>query len=229
LSLISNSNMRLFYILIFSTILFSSCSLAIQRGSRLYKEVLDKKVVYDAIIVPGVPFKNGQWDSVMKARVLWSVYLYQNKLCKNIIYSGSAVYTPFYEAIIMGLYAKQLGVPSEHIFYDTIAQHSTENIYFSYKLAQLNKFKTIAFATDPFQSALLKSFTRKRFSSPIQHIPVQFDIIKQINDKNIQIDSMLAFKNSFVSILEKEKFRARIKGTLGRQIYYGPDKQLRPL
>jgi hypothetical protein len=165
----------------------------------------------------------------MKARVLWSVYLYKNKYTKNIIYSGSAVYTPFYEALSMGLYAQKLGVPAQHIFYDTLAKHSTENIYYSYKVAKENGFKTIALATDPFQSVMLGSFTKKRFSSPIQHIPIQFDLIRLLNDAPIEIDSMLAFKQGFQSIIEKEVFTTRLKGTLGRQIDYGPDKCLAPL
>ena len=41
---------------------------------------------FDAIIVPGIPFKNGAWDSVMKARVLWSYILYKNGYAKNIIF-----------------------------------------------------------------------------------------------------------------------------------------------
>ena len=90
-----------------------------------------KMKAFDAVIVPGIHFKNGAWDSVMKARVLWSYILYKNGYTKNIIYSGGAVYSPYKEAIIMGLYAQKLGVPKEHIFYDTNARHSTENVYYS--------------------------------------------------------------------------------------------------
>ncbi len=165
----------------------------------------------------------------MKARVLWSVYLYKNHYTKNIIFSGAAVYTHFYESIVMGLYAQKLGVPKEHIFYDTLAKHSTENIYYSYMVAKQLGFKTLALATDPFQSFLLKGFTKKRFASPIQHIPIQFKIIKKINDIQIDIDSMKAFKPDFNSILNKEPFAKRLKGTLGRQIDYGPEKRLPPL
>jgi len=111
---------------------------------------------FDVIIVPGVPFKNGNWDSVMKARVLWSYILYKDGYTKNIIYSGSAVYSPYYEGIIMGLYAEQLGIPKSHIFYETKANHSTENVYYSYLLAQQEGFKSIALASDPFQSSLLR-------------------------------------------------------------------------
>jgi vancomycin permeability regulator SanA len=72
---------------------------------------------YDAIIVPGVPLENGMWSPTMKARVYWSVYLYKKGIAKNIIYSGSAVYTPYIEAQVMALYAEQLGVPKGTYFY----------------------------------------------------------------------------------------------------------------
>ena len=208
---------------------FSSCSLALKRANRLYTEASTSKKVYDAIIVPGVPLKNGNWDSTMKSRVLWSVFLYKNNYTKNIIYSGGAVYTPYYEAVVMGLYAQQMGVPKEHIFYDTLAKHSTENVFYSYKIAKLNGFKHLALATDPFQSVMLLSFTRKRFESHIQHIPVIFDSIKTMNANNPVINYKLAYKSSFTSITEQEGITTRLKGTMGRQIDYGPTKKLGPL
>ncbi|MEZ5046037.1 MAG: YdcF family protein [Chitinophagaceae bacterium] len=184
------------------------------------------KPCYDAIIVPGIPFRNGRWDTVMKARVLWSVYLYKNHFTKNIIYSGSAVYTPFYESIIMGLYAQKLGVPAQHIFYDTLAKHSTENIYYSYLIAQKNGFKNIALATDPFQNALIQFYTRKKFASTIDHIPVLFDSIKTMSPIEISIDSSLAYRKHFQSIKAKESFIYRFWGTMGRQVDYGTKNRL---
>lgn len=223
--------MRNFFLTItlLSTLLLSSCSMLIKRGTRLYKEVEASGVVYDAIIVPGVPLKNGRWDSIMKARVLWSVYLYEKGITKNIIYSGAAVYTPFYEAVAMGLYAQKLGVPASHIFYDTLAKHSTENVYYSYLMAKQKGYKQIALATDPFQSMILKAFTRKRFATHIQHIPVNFDIVKGMNHDNPMIDSMVAYKSTFTSIVSQESLPTRLMGTFGRQIYFGPDKKLGPL
>ena len=221
--------MRTLLLLCTSILLITSCSLAIKRSTRLYQEVSREKKVYDAIIVPGVPLKNGEWDSVMKARILWSVYLYRHNFANNIIYSGSAVYTHFYEAKVMGMYAMKMGIPPEHIFYDTLARHSTENIYYSYKLARKLGFKSIALCTDPFQSILLKGFTRKRFGTEIQHIPVQYDLLRQMEVPKITIDSTTAFKDSFSSILDDETFFQRLKGTLGWQIYFGPKKKLGPL
>ncbi len=215
-----------FYHLVFIVLLFSSCSLAIRRADRLYREALVKRPVYDAIIVPGVPFQNGRWDSIMKARVIWSVYLYKNHFTKNIIYSGGAVYSHFYEAVIMGLYAQKMGVDKSHIFYDTLAKHSTENIYYSYLVAKKLRFKSVAVATDPFQSALLSSYTKRRFRSPIAHLPVNFEVLKTLDQSDYAIDSMQAFREGFESIYIKERFFKRLWGTLGRQVYYGPDKVL---
>lgn len=173
---------------------------------------------FDAIIVPGVPFKNGNWDSVMKARVLWSYYLYRHGFAKNIIYSGAAVYSPYYESKIMGLYAEQLGIPKAHIFYETQAMHSTENIYYAYLLAMQQGFKSIAFATDPFQSSLLRKFTRKRFETQIYHLPFITDTVNALNHLNPAIDPSSAKAEHFTSITEKESFWKRLRGTMGKDI-----------
>ena len=186
---------------------------------------------FDAIIVPGVPFNNGRWDSIMKFRVLWSYVLYKDGYTKNVIYSGSSVYSPYYEGIIMGLYAEKLGIPREHIFYETQARHSTENVYYSYLLAQKQGFKSIALATDPFQSAMLKGFTRKRFESPIYLLPFLTDTIAQYRQLNPSIDPTPAKAGNFTSITEKESFWQRLKGTMGRDIKWSqyPDGKVGPL
>ena len=173
---------------------------------------------FDAIIVPGVPFRNGTWDSIMKARVIWSYILYKDGYTKNVIYSGSSVYSPYYESMIMGLYAQQLGIPKSHIFYEKQAHHSTENVYYSYLLAQREGFKSIALATDPFQSSLLRSFTRKRFETPIYHLPFVTDTLEQYNHLNPEIDPTPAWTGNFVSITKKESFWKRLKGTMGKDI-----------
>ncbi|MCC6447364.1 MAG: YdcF family protein [Chitinophagaceae bacterium] len=203
-----------------------SCTIPLKRAQKLFAKLEIEKPIYDAIIVPGTPFQNGQWDSIMKARVLWSVYLYKNHYTQNIIFSGASVYSPFYESKIMGLYAQELGVQPSHIFYDTLAKHSTENVYYSYILSKKNHFKKIALATDPFQSYLLTSFLRRRFASPIAQVPINFNIIRNINMGTPNIDSMKAFNPHFVSILNAENAFKRFKGTLGKQIYYGADGKL---
>ena len=173
-------------------------------------------IPFDVLIVPGIPFENGQWDDIMKGRVLWSWILYKNGFVKNIIYSGDAVYSPYKESFIMGLYAKELGIPDKHIFYDTNARHSTENIYYSYLLAKEKGFKTIALGTDPYvQSPSLRGYTKRRFTSYIHHIPFVRDSLEKYNPV---INSETAFVKNFESILKDENFWERLKGTLGMDI-----------
>jgi hypothetical protein len=172
---------------------------------------------FDAIIVPGIPFKNGSWDNIMKARVLWSYILYKNGIAKNVIFSGGAVYTNYCESKIMALYALQLGVPQEHIFVEKIARHSTENVYYSYLLARDAGFTSIALATDPFQSATLRSLTRKRFCTPIYHLPFIKDSLLAYNQLAPLIDPSEAIDNNF-SDITNEPFIRRLRGTMGRDI-----------
>lgn len=190
-----------------------------KRPRRLFREVVAEHKTFDAIIVPGVPFYKTSWDSTMKARVIWSYILYKGGYARNVIYSGGAVYSPYYEARIMGLYAQQLGIPAEHIFYDTLAQHSTENVYYSYELARKLGFKSIALATDPGQSSLLKRFTRKRFGTPIAHIPFVMDSLWAYNHTDPVIEPSPALSaDSFISITQRETFWQRIRGTMGKNI-----------
>lgn len=178
-----------------------------------------KYLPVDVLIVPGIAFQNGKWDRVMKSRVLWSWILYKNGYVKNVIYSGDAVYSPYKEGMIMALYAEKLGIPKEHIFYEIQARHSTENVYYSYLLAQEKGFKTIALGTDPyFQSPTLKSFTKKRFSSYIHHIPFVKDSLIVYDHLEPVIDPSPAKVDSFTSIMIQEGFRERFRGTLGKDI-----------
>lgn len=190
-----------------------------KRPRRLFNEVVKQQQQFDAIIVPGVPFYHNTWDSIMKSRVIWSYVLYKHGYAKNIIYSGGAVYSPYCEAKIMGLYARQLGVPEAHIFYDTLAEHSTENVFYSYELARKLGFKTIALATDPTQSSLLKFFTRKRFGTKIIHLPFVTDSLYAYNSINPVIDPSSAICcDTFISITQRESFWKRMRGTLGKNI-----------
>ena len=110
-------------------VLWASCITPRKGPIRKLKTAQESNIApFDAIIIPGIPYEGRGWDSVMKARVLWSWILYKNGIAKNVIYSGAAVYTPYVEARIMGLYGEKLGIPAEHIFFDTLARHSTENV-----------------------------------------------------------------------------------------------------
>ena len=202
-----------------------------KKGPRREYEYAAKNLApFDAIIVPGTPFNNGSWDSVMKARLLWAMVLYKNGVAKNIIFSGGAVYSPYPEAKIMGLYAQKLGIPKEHIFYETEARHSTENVYYSYIVAKKQGFKTLALATDPFQSSLLKRFTRKRFETQIYHIPFITDTLGAYNYLNPVLDPAdyeAEKKKNFISITETEGIFKRLGGTIGWGIDWKKHKNKR--
>jgi len=184
------------------------------------KKMVEKNKIFapfDAIIVPGVPFHGENWSETMKMRVCWSKYLYDNGIAKNIIYSGSAVYTEYEEASIMALYAMELGIPKEHIFKDQRAEHSTENVYYSYQVAKKNGFKNLALATDPFQAKSLKRFIRK-FEFPVKLLPIVHDSLDYKTFADPKINPVTAKVDNFVSIKERETFIKRLKGTFGQNI-----------
>jgi hypothetical protein len=180
------------------------------------------RMPFDAVIVPGVPFDTA-WSDVMKARVLWSHHLFEKGITKNIIYSGSAVYTPFVEARIMALYAMGLGIPQENIFTEEKAEHSTENIFYSYHLAKDLGFDRVALATDPYQNAMLRSFS-KGMELDVAFVPAIFDTIRaHYPDVNLRIDPEWARAGGdFVPLPQRESFFKRLRGTMGRNLKYTP-------
>jgi uncharacterized SAM-binding protein YcdF (DUF218 family) len=195
-----------------------SCSFSKKASKKLYDEAAKKQ--YDIVVVPGAPFENGKWDRVMKGRVYWSKYLFDKGIAKNIMYSGSSVYTPYYEGIIMALYADAIGIPKENIFTETKAEHSTENIYYSFKKAKQLGFKTIALASDPFQSKALRKFAHKKLSPDIGIIPFVVDTLKTMEPVMTDpvIDYQRAFNKDFRSIKKRENFWKRLRGTFGKNI-----------
>ena len=205
---------RLFLLVGF--LLFIGASCLMRAAEKSFKEALEDSP-YDAIIVPGYPFPDTNWNALMKARVYWSKHLYENNLTSNIIYSGAAVYTPFVESKIMKAYGVALGIPADHIFVDTIARHSTENLFYSYQLAQNQGFERIALATDPFQNVLLQRFAKK-MGIPVDFLPIAFVILKDVEQPDPAIDPSFAYVEDFVPLPEKAGFFKRMKGTLGRNI-----------
>lgn len=205
---------------IINIIVFNSCSFSNKTCKRLLNESINKS--YDIVVVPGVPLENGKWSLTMKARVYWSKFLYDNGIAKNIMYSGSAVYSPYVEAEIMALYAEAIGIPKEHILTETKAEHSTENIYYSYMKAKKLKYSTIALASDPFQTKLLKNFTEQKVSPDIKLIPIVYDSLRTMEAKMIDptIDIKKAFVKNFIALPDRESFFERLKGTRGLSIDY---------
>ena len=173
---------------------------------------------YDMIIIPGLPLEDSLvWSRIMRGRVYWSKFLYDKGIAKNIMYSGGAVHSPYYEAIVMALYAEAIGVPKEHIFTELKAEHSTENLYYSYKKSKQLGYKTIAIASDPFQTKQLRSYAHLRLSRDIGILPFVIDTMRMIEPqmRNPVIDYKLAFKKDFVSLKQRQSGWKRFKGTMG--------------
>lgn len=202
--------------IILSILLLSSCYF-LGPSSRKRLAMTELTGPIDVAIVPGLPLKNGQWDTLLKTRILWSVYLYKKGIVRNIIYSGSAVYSPYTEGKAMAIYAEALGIPKEHIFIDTLAEHSTENVYYSHQLAQTLGFKSMAIATDPFQCAMLHRFTKKTVA-PLYFLPVVYDSIQWMEYMNPKVDLQSCYVENFVSLNERENYRQRIKASRGGRV-----------
>jgi uncharacterized SAM-binding protein YcdF (DUF218 family) len=200
--------------------LLHSCSFSAKTSESYYKKATSK--TYDMVAVPGVPFTESGWDSTMKARVYWSKYLFDKGIAKNIMYSGSSVYSPYYEAEIMALYAIAIGIPKENVFTETKAQHSTENLYYVYLKSKKLGYTNIALATDPFQAKQLRRFAHVRIHKDVGIIPIVFDTLKAMQPymTNPKIDYVQAYNKNFVSIKSKESFWKRLRGTMGKNIDY---------
>ena len=175
------------------------------------------KAPYDVIIVPGVPYDGKRWSEAMRNRVQWSNYLYKKGIAKNIIYSGAAVYTEYEEAHVMALYGEALGIPKEHIFLDPRSEHSTENVYYSYRLAKKQGFQKIALATDPFQLNGMRQFIKK-FELPVDLLPIIKDTLLKQDLREPTIDASGAKRPNFISIVNRQSKWQRLRGTFGQYI-----------
>jgi uncharacterized SAM-binding protein YcdF (DUF218 family) len=199
-------------------ILIPSCQFSQKASHKMFREASAQQ--FDMIVVPGIQFENGNWDRVMKGRIYWAKYLYDKGIARNIMFSGSAVYSPYYEAEIMALYAEAIGIPKENIFTELKAEHSTENIYYSYQKSLKLGFKKIALASDPFQTKMLKKFIRRRVDKSVMLIPFVIDTMKVI--ETTMTDPKIAFENAFVPdfkpLKERENFWQRFRGTMGKRL-----------
>lgn len=196
----------------------SSCAYTAKTAIHMLDDSM--KDVYDIIIVPGLPFDTVSWNRAMKGRIYWSKYLYDKGITKNVIYSGSAVYTPYCEAEIMALYAAEIGIPAANIYTETQAEHSTENVFYSYRKARQLGFGRIALASDPGQTKMLQRYTRKIVNPDIGLIPMVMDSMKALEPfmSNPDIDFRKAFVKDFVPLPERESFRQRFRGTRGLNV-----------
>src|SRR5688572_10705578 len=204
-----------FHVFVGLALILTQCSLT-NYAERSYARAKKEKP-YDVIIVPGVPYEKAATTSVMTVRLYWAKHLYDSGFTKNIIFSGSSVYTHFVEGIAMKIMADSLGIPSDHTFYETKAEHSTENVYYSWKMAKEKGFEKIAVATDPYQAAMLRRFIRI-YTPGVKAVPIVFNKL-DIDDRSLpKIDTTAAYVEGFVSIVERESFWERFRGTMGKRV-----------
>jgi uncharacterized SAM-binding protein YcdF (DUF218 family) len=213
----TNNKLVYFALLLLITTIFNSCLLFQPSTKKLTKRAFLANKSYDAVIVPGVPFIDSAWDLTMKMRVLWGIHLYKKGYTKKIIMSGSAVYSPYVEAKIMKQYAIAFGIPEQDIIVEDRAQHSTENAWYSYKLAKKLGLQNIALATDPFQTRMLYPFGKRRMKD-LKYLPVLFDTLKTLEHRTPQIEYQSLKIPYFKPITETQSFWYRLRGTAGKHI-----------
>ncbi len=142
------------------TVGFSSCEIFHHHSAATYnKSIINAP--FDVVIVPGLPYDSAKINPVFKARLLWAKELYETGIARNIIFSGSAVHSPYIESVIMKMMADSMGIPTQHTFIEDKALHSIENIAYGVELAHKMNFKNIAVATDPIQAIAIKKYMRK--------------------------------------------------------------------
>lgn len=173
--------------------------------------------VYDAIIVPGYPFKpNGKMNAIYQMRLHWANQLYTTGVAKNIIVSGSAVHSPYVESQIFALYLEEMGVNPDHLIIEDQAEHSLENVFYSLELAKERGFEKVAVATDLFHTGMIQVFGKKH-DLAIDYLPanIGFILTKKWNSFKGTIDYCQAYVADFVPLKERETKKERMNGTRG--------------
>jgi uncharacterized SAM-binding protein YcdF (DUF218 family) len=214
----------IYLLFLFYLFILPSCSFSERATKKLYANASQK--TYDMIVVPGGTYHTTGWDSILKGRIYWSKFLFDKGIAKNIMYSGSSVASPYYEAEVMKMYAIAIGIPAANIFTELKAEHSTENLYYSYYKAKKSGFEKIALATDPYQAKQLRSFAKLKVNRDIDIIPIIFDTLRAMQPTMINpvIDHQKAYNKDYVPLKTRESFWKRFKGTLGKNIDHGAYK-----
>jgi len=211
----------LLLILLLSVVFINySCYFFKPSAKKMTRRALTAHKNFDAIIVPGIPFYEPHWDKVMQMRVLWAKHLFDKGLAKNIITSGSSVYSPYVEAKIMAEYLVALGVPRDNIFLEETAEHSTENIWYGYKVAKKNGFNTVAVCSDPFQSKMLYRFAKVKLKKQVYFLPTLFDSLRVLPHDTPVINYQPLRLSNFIPIGQRQSTWKRWRGTIGRNIDY---------
>ncbi|TNF29441.1 MAG: YdcF family protein [Bacteroidetes bacterium] len=174
---------------------------------------------YDAIIVPGYPFRpNGKMNPMYKIRLYWAYHLYKQGKTRNIIVSGAAVHTPYVEAQVYALYLIELGIDPNHIIIEDRAEHSLENVFYSMEIAEKHGFEKVAVVSDKAQTFMIK-YLSKKFDHEItaDFVPARwrFIIRNYWNKFDLDIEHEKAYQPGFVHISMKKTETQRKLGTSG--------------
>lgn len=174
---------------------------------------------YDAIIVPGYPFRpNGKMNPMYKIRLYWAYHMYKEGKTKNIIVSGSAVHTPYVEGRVYALYLIELGIDPDDIIIEERAEHSLENVFYSMEIAKEHGFEKVAVVSDKAHSFMIKYLANK-FDHEIEadFIPARWRYVirKYWNRFDLNIDYSKAYQPGFVPLAYKKTESQRKLGTSG--------------
>lgn len=181
----------------------NSCGLINRLASNAHDSYL-LTAPYDVIIVPGISYDSAKVNPIYKARMLWAKWLFERKIAKNIIFSGSAVHTPYIEGLSMKIMADSMGIPAENTFVETVAEHSSENVDFGIRLAHQLGFKKIAVATDPFQSHFIRKFIQV-CKIKIALVPFPLQMMPFYQKQTVpRIDAREAYVKDFVPLEKRD-------------------------
>ncbi len=120
----------------------------------------------------------------------------------------------------MRQYAIALGIDSADILTEEKAEHSTENVYYSYQLAKSRNWENVALATDYVQVKMVRNFVSKE-QIPIVYLPMVIHIVDTMavfNQPAPHINDSIAYVKDFVPITERESRHKRWRGTRGKNI-----------
>jgi uncharacterized SAM-binding protein YcdF (DUF218 family) len=204
-------NLIAFLIIVATLMVVSACNVR-KIARRIYATHISN-APYDAVIIPGMPYDSTtQQTKGFNARIVWAKKLYDAGVAKNIIFSGAACYSPYVEAEVMKLIAIEMGLPKEHLYTETKAEHSKENVYFGWLLAQKLGFKKVALASDPYQSFFLEGFIQANVPQ-MGIIPIDVDSLKKYYIPLPKADLSSAYVKDFIPLNKRESFGTRIKHT----------------
>lgn len=181
-------------------------------AKRMYAEGI-AKAPYDVVIVPGIRYDTAQQvTNGFNARIIWAKMLLERGAAKNVIFSGAACYSPYIEGKALAMQAIAAGIPAEHVFTETKAEHSKENVYYSWLLAKKLGFAKVALAADPYQAFFLEGFIETNLPE-MGILPMTVDSLKKLYLPLPPIDASPAFVKDFMPLNKRESFSTRIRHT----------------